>query len=162
MAPGLKMKENIKKYITYSLFLYAFVSTISITLAEIFFIAGLLLWAADSIINKKDIKKEFPVFISLPILFFVIVHFTAAVTGLDPMNSLKDFRKVYIFFILFLAGNYLKSGEDIKKTLDFFVAGAAIVGIYAVITTIKFRYIGHNPDFRASSFSGNHMHAGGM
>jgi len=156
------MKNNIKNLTIYSLFLYAFFSTISITISEIFFIAGILLWIIDTAVNKRDLKNQFPLYIGLPVLFFTIMHLISAITGLDPSESLKDFRKVYIFLIMFFAGYYLQSGNNVKRAFDFFIAGATVVGIYAIVSTIKFRYLGHNPDFRAASFSGNHMHAGGM
>ncbi len=156
------MNTKFKKPVIYLLFLYGFFSVISITLAEICFIGALFLWAADVFAKKRPAKREFEIYLALPAAFFAGVHFTAALAGLDPLNSLVDFKKIYIMLAFFMAARYLKDSFDIKRAVDFLAAGALFVGIYAAATGIYFRFIKGDPDFRAASFSGNHMHAGGM
>jgi putative inorganic carbon (HCO3(-)) transporter len=156
------MKKNIKDYILYSLMAYAFVSAIGITPAEIFLLIGLALWIADVVLNKPSLKQQFSSPITLPLAVFLAIHLLAALFGIDILNSLKNFRQVYIILMFFLAMNYAGGEKEIRKILDAFIAGAVVVGLWAIAMTIKNRYIGHNLDFRASSFSGNHMHAGGM
>jgi putative inorganic carbon (hco3(-)) transporter len=156
------MKKSIKDYILYSLIMYAFVSAMGITPAEVFLIIGLILWIADVWINRPSLKQQFSSPVTLPLAFFLLIHFIAAVFGIDILNSLKNFKQVYIILMFFLAANYAGGKKDISRAVNAFIAGAAVVGLWCIAMTIKNRYIGHDPDFRASSFSGNHMHAGGM
>ncbi len=156
------MKNNIKTYILWGLMAYAFTSAIGITLAEIFLIACLILAAADIWLNKTPLSRVFTTPVSLAIAAFVCAHLLSACFGIAPLVSLKDFKKVYIILMFFVAAKYSGKEPDIKRIIDAFIAGAALVGIYAAAMTVYNRYMLGNPDFRASSFSGNHMHAGGM
>lgn len=156
------IKRPLKDYILYCLMGYAFASAISITMAEFFFLAGLILWIVDTIKNKISLKEQFKSPISLALLVFLVLHLVSAVFGIDAVTSLKDFKKTYIILLYFLAANYLGGEKDIKKVIVSFITGACVVGIYAVVTTAYQKFALGNMDFRASSFSGNHMHAGGM
>ncbi|MCX8093904.1 MAG: O-antigen ligase family protein [Candidatus Goldbacteria bacterium] len=156
------MKKSLQDLILYCIILYGVCSAVSITLAEIFFILGIALWIIDIIKNKKNIKEQFNSSISLPLLIFLIIHILCAFFGIDKKSNIIHLKKIYIFLIFFLVANYLKSEDDIRKVINGYIAGVAFVGIYAIITTIKYRYIDGNINFRAVSFSGNHMHAGGF
>ncbi len=156
------MNTKFEKPVIYLLFLYGFFSAISITLAEICFIGALFLWAADVFANKRPPGGEFEIYLAVPAAFFAVVHFTAALAGLDPVNSLVDFKKIYIMLGFFIAARYLKNSFNIKRAVDFLAGGALFVGLYASATGVYFRFIKGEPGFRAASFSGNHMHAGGM
>jgi|DewCreStandDraft_4_1066084.scaffolds.fasta_scaffold03822_3 O-antigen ligase len=156
------MRKNLQDFILYCIILYGFFSAISITLAEIFFILGLLLWLVDTIKNKRNIKEQFNTSISLPLAVFLIIHILCAVFGVDKTANIIHLKKIYIILMFFLVANYLKSPESIKKVINGYIIGATFVGIYAIITTIKYKYIDGNVNFRAVSFSGNHMHAGGF
>jgi len=156
------MRKNLQDFILYCIILYGFFSAISITLAEIFFILGLLLWLVDTIKNKRNIKEQFNTSISLPLAVFLIIHILCAVFGVDKTANIIHLKKIYIILMFFLVANYLKSPENIKKVINGYIIGATFVGIYAIITTIKYKYIDGNVNFRAVSFSGNHMHAGGF
>ncbi len=156
------MKKNLQDFILYCIILYAVFSAISITIAEIFFILGLLLWIIDVIKNRKNIKDQFNTSISIPLTIFLIIHILCAIFGIDKTANIIHLKKIYIFLMFFLVANYLNSSEDIKKAVNGYIAGAVFVGVYAIITTIKYRYIDGNINFRAVSFSGNHMHAGGF
>lgn len=156
------MKKDISVIIQYTLFFYALFSIISITISEIFFITSIFLCIIDIIKNKKDIKNYLRNPLIIPIFAFIFIHFLSAIFGISPENSLKDVRKVYLFIMFFLTFYYLNNIEKIKMSLNFFTAGAGFVGLYAIITSIYFKYIKGISDFRACSFSGNHMQAGGM
>jgi len=154
--------RNIPSWILLCLAGYAVTCTISITLCEIFFTAALLFWVADAVMNKKNIRRELSFYLAVPIAVFSVIHILAAAAGIDPGNSLKDARKIYLILMFFLAANYLGDESNIKKITVAFAAGCAFTGVYAVITAIRKRYIGGDINFRAMSFSGNHMHLGGM
>lgn len=155
----MKIKENLTLY---PFLLYAFFSVISITIAEIFFIIGIILCIYEIITQKINIKKVFYSPVTLPLFVFILLHFISAISGIDPLNSLKDARKIYLIFMFFLSAYFLNNREKIKAALDAFSSGAGFIGLYAILTSIYFKYIKGNVDFRASSFSGNHMHLGGM
>jgi O-antigen ligase len=80
----------------------------------------------------------------------------------DALNSLKDSRKLYLMLMYFIAASYLNTADKRMLSLKFFAAGTAFIGIYTSCTGFYNRFIMHNQDFRSVSFSGNHMHAGGM
>jgi O-antigen ligase len=156
------MKKSISDIIQFTLFLYALFSIISITISEIFFIVSILLFFIDIYINKKDIKNYLSNSLTIPIFAFIAIHFLSGFFGISPRDSLKDARKVYLFSMFFLCFYYLNKPEKVKMAFDFFTIGAAFVGLYAIVTGVYFKYIKGISDFRATSFSGNHMHAGGM
>lgn len=155
-------KKPLKDFILYSLIGYAFFSAISITLAELFLLLGLGFWIADVIKNKIPLKEQFKTSVTVPIAVFLFIHLLSAVLGIDPLNSLKDYKKVYIIFMFFLSANYCGKEQDVRKIVNAFISGAVIVGVYCTVNTIYHRFGLHEMNFRASSFSGNHMHAGGM
>ncbi len=156
------MKKNLQNFILYCIILYGVFSAVSITIAEIFFILGLALWIIDFIKNRKNLKEQFNTSISIPLAVFLIIHALCAFFGVDRTANLIHLKKIYIFLMFFLVANYLKSPENVKKVINGYIAGATFVGIYAIIMTIKHRYLEGNADFRAVSFSGNYMHAGGF
>jgi len=156
------MKLTLEKSVKYTLFLYAFVSTMSITAAEISYILAIVIAAADIIKNKKPIKALFISALTIPLVVFAATHAAAAFSGIDPLNSVKALKKLYIFLMFFIAGAYFTDEEDVKKAIHFFTAGASVTGMYAVISMIFFRFIKGIWNYRPSSFSGNHMHCGGM
>ncbi len=156
------MKKNLQDFILYCIILYGVFSAVSITIAEVFFMLGLLLWLKDFIKNKRDIKEQFDTSISIPLVLFLIIHILCAVLGIDKTANIIHLKKIYIILMFFLVANYLKSSEHIKKVINGYLIGAVFVGIYAIITTIKNRYIEGNMNFRAVSFSGHHIHAGGF
>ncbi|MEI7639975.1 MAG: O-antigen ligase family protein [bacterium] len=159
MEKKLIEKQKIPEYIFYALCGYAFFSPFSITLGEIFFIVGLILWGFDIVLNKTGIKKNIIMPVALPLAVFAVWHLVCALLGLDILNSLQDWRKVYLFLMVFLAAEYLL--RDSKKTrllADAFISGIFIVSGYAIVCTVT----NNNPDFRPASFSGNYMHLGGM
>jgi len=159
MEKELIEKQKISEYIFYALCGYAFFSSFSITLGEMFFIVGLLLCIFDIVLNKTGIKKYIIMPVTLPIAVFALWHLVCALTGQDILNSLQDWRKVYLFLMVFLAAEYFP--RDSKKTrllADAFISGIFIVSGYAIVCTLTNK----NPDFRPASFSGNYMHLGGM
>lgn len=156
------MKNKLESFILYCIILYGVFSAISITIAEVFFIIGLLLWVIDTVTNKRDLKEYFRTSITIPLTVFLIIHILCAFFGIDKTANIIHLKKIYIILMFFLVSNYIKNAEDIKKVINAYIAGAIVVGIYAIITTIKYRYIDGNINFRAVSFSGNHMHAGGF
>lgn len=153
------MKMTLHRTALYSMCLYAFFSTVSITLAEIFFLISLAALAADCIKNRY-LPRMPRFYLLLPLALFAVWHFACALAGVDVANSLKDYKKIYIVLMFFAAAAI--GPQDVKKVIISFACGGAFTGIYAVITTIQHRFIAGDTTFRASSFSGNHMHAGGM
>jgi O-antigen ligase len=156
------MKVKIEDITIFLIFLYALTAVMSITISEIFFIAALICWAVDIIINKKNIKAVFTSPVTLAMVVFAVIHLSSAIFGIDPGNSLRDYRKIYLLLMFFLVMNNLRSDRDIKTFAAMFCAGSGFIGLYAAISVIIQRYINHRPDFRGVSFSGNHMMAGGM
>lgn len=138
--------------IVYLLCGYALCSIMSISLADIFFVLSLIVWIADIVINKKDIKTFFYRPAALVIGVFAVWHIICAFFGIDMLNSLKDTKKLYLMFMYFLAASYLNDSEKRKLALNSFAAGAAFIGIYAVVTGFYNREILHNQNFRAVSF----------
>jgi len=155
----MKIKENL---ILYLFLLYALFAVVSITISEFFFILTLILCICEIIKKKIDIKKIFSTPVALPVIIFIIFHFISALFSIDHFNSLKDMRKVYLILMFFLSIYCLDNTEKIKAVLNAFTSGAGFVGLYAIINSIYFKYIKGISDFRATSFSGNHMHLGGM
>jgi len=141
---------------------YAAASAVSITMAEIFYILSLVLWIALLIKDRDRSFFNIDKYVIVPFTAFIFIHFIAAVFGIDPLNSMKDFKKVYIMGAVFLAAYISRSSLNKEMLMRFFAAGAIFVGGYAFSTGIYHRLIMHEADFRAVSFSGNHMHAGGM
>ncbi len=156
------VKIDLKTGAFWALCGYAAVSAVSITMAEIFYILSLVLWIA--LIVKESDKTAFDIskYILIPFIVFIVIHFIAAVFGIDPLNSIKDFKKVYIMGAVFLAAYISRGSLNTEMLIRFFAAGAILVGGYVFSTGIYHRLILHEADFRAVSFSGNHMHAGGM
>ncbi len=155
----MKIKDNL---IIYTLILYALFSVVSITISEIFFILAIILFFYEIITKRIHIKKIFLSPVSLPIIIFTLFHFISAATGIDPLNSLKDAKKIYLILMFFLCAYCLNNKEKIKTVLNAFSLGAGFIGFYALLTGIYFKHIKGIYDFRASSFSGNYMHLGGM
>ncbi len=156
------MKFDPKKIAVYSLFCYAACAAVSITLAEIFFILALLLWAADIVKTKTNPLLCFTGKAAWFFAAFAVWHLICALAGVDPLNSIKDSRKIYLMLMFFLASYYIASDEIKAKAARFLALGAAFTGLYAISTGIYHRIIMHDNDFRAVTFSGNHMHAGGL
>jgi O-antigen ligase len=156
------VKIKIRDITVYLIFLYAASSIVSITVSEIFFVAALICWLADIIANKKDLKSVFASPVTPALGVFAAVHLSSAVFGIDPLNSLKDYKKIYLVLAFFLAMDNFRSEKEVKIFTALFCAGSGLIGIYASAMTVLHRYLQHNPDFRANSFSGNHMVAGGM
>lgn len=146
----------------YSACLFAFFSPLSITLAEIFFLISLGIALYLSGKEKGGIAAFFTLPVSAAAAVFAVWHIAAALTGIDPLYSLKDSRKLYLLLAMFSTAFILKDGKNLMPVLGSYAAGSAVLGVYASVTTIFYRFIKGMPDFRASSFSGNHMHAGGM
>ncbi|PKL92540.1 MAG: hypothetical protein CVV21_01930 [Candidatus Goldiibacteriota bacterium HGW-Goldbacteria-1] len=156
------VKFDLKTGAFWALCGYAAVSAVSITMAEIFYILSLVLWIVLFVKQKDETAFNISKFILIPFSAFIFIHFIAAVFGVDPLNSIKDFKKVYIMGAVFLAAYISRSSLNKEMLMRFFAAGAIFVGGYAFSTGIYHRLIMHEADFRAVSFSGNHMHAGGM
>jgi O-antigen ligase len=156
------MKRKLSDFTAYSLFAYAALCAVSITIAEGCFLLALLFFMIDIIKNKKDIREIFSLYVTVPLFFFAAVHLTAAFAGIDVANSLKDYKKIYIILMCFTAASALADGGKLRRALDFYAAGSIFIGLYCSMTGMFFRFLIHDPDFRSVSFSGNHMHAGGM
>lgn len=156
------MAKKLKDLILYCIILYGFFSAVSITIAEIFFILALVFWAVDFIKNKRNLKEQFNSSISFPLAIFLIIHILCAVFGVDKTANIIHLKKIYIILMFFLVINYIKSPDDIKKVINAYITGTVFVAIFAIIMAIKYIYIEGNLNFRAVSFSGNHMHAGGF
>jgi len=156
------MKIEPAKYAMFALFGYAACAAVSITLAEVFYVLALVLWIADAFVSKVRPSVYFNSRAAWFFGAFALWHVICALLGVDPLNSLKDSRKIYLMLMYFLASYYLAPEEMKSKASRFMALGAAFVGLYAVSTGFYNRIILHNQDFRAVSFSGNHMHAGGL
>ncbi|MFP4466540.1 MAG: O-antigen ligase family protein [Candidatus Goldiibacteriota bacterium] len=156
------MKKNISDYARYGIYAYAFASTVSITLCEIFFIIALILWFLDIIRKNVSLKGIFPVYAVVPFAVFALIHVLAAFFGVDPLNSIKDSKKLYLLLMIFPAGIYLRGPDRIRTALNFFAAGSVFTGLYAIGSAVFFRFIKEDIYFRASSFSGGYMQLGGM
>lgn len=146
----------------YSACLFAFFSPVSITLAEIFFLLSLAAALYCAAREKGGMASFFAVPAAAAVAAFCAWHIFAAVMGVDPARSLKDARKIYLIFAMFSTAFVLAQKGRLMHFFGFYAAGSAFVGLYASVTTIFFRFIKGEEAFRASSFSGNHMHAGGM
>lgn len=156
------MKLKLKDFFLYSLLGTAFFAPVSITAAEIFMVIALIIWAVFTYRNKISLKDAFSSPMTLPIAVFALIHLISAFAGIDPVNSLKDFSKIWILFIFFAAMNGYREVYPLRMGAGFYAGGAAFAATYAIIMTIIHRFIGHDMDFRANTFSGNHMHAGGL
>ncbi len=146
----------------YSACLFAFFSPVSITLAEIFFLLSLAAALYCAAREKGGIARFFALPAAAAVAVFCAWHIIAAAMGVDPARSLKDARKIYLLLAMFSTAFILAQKGRLLPVLGFYAAGSAFVGLYASITTIAFRFVKGEAGFRASSFSGNHMHAGGM
>lgn len=158
----VNLNVNVSKAMFYSACLFAFFSPLSITLAEIFFLLSLGLAVYSAGREKGGIAAFFALPVSAAAAVFAVWHIAAAAMGVDPLYSLKDSRKLYLLLAMFSTAYILKDKKNLMPVLGSYAAGSAFLGIYASVTTIFYRFIKGMPDFRASSFSGNHMHAGGM
>ncbi len=144
------------------LFLYAVSCIASITIGEIFFIAALISWVYGAVARKSGFGGFFTSPLAFPMGVFALLHLVSAVFGVDAINGIKDFRKIYLLLMFFLAMNAIASEEGIKKCAGLFSAGSGLIGLYAITNTVIHRYLNHEQNFRASSFSGTYMMAGGM
>jgi O-antigen ligase len=141
---------------------YAFFAPVSITISEIFFIITMLLFVIRAVKREINIRDFFSTPLSLPIAVFVLIHLVNAVFGVDMKSGLIDFRKAYLILAFFTAANVYTEVYPLRMGAGFFAGGAAFVGAWCVFNTITHKYVNHEAFFRAVSFSGNHMHAGGM
>jgi O-antigen ligase len=158
----IKIKRGLADMALYAMLGYAFFAPVSITIAEIFFILAMLILAVR--VAKKELKfgEIFSTPMTLPIVVFAALHFINALFGVDMKAGLFDFRKVYLILIFFTAINVYTDVYPLRMGAGFFAGGAAFVGAWCVVNTVIHKYIGHDVNFRAVSFSGNHMMAGGM
>lgn len=156
------MKLKLNDLFLYSLLAVGFCAPVSITAAEIFMVISFIIWIIFAIKNKISLKDSFSSPLTLPIAAFVIIHFTSALIGIDPAHSLQDFSKIWIVLIFFAAMNGYREVYPLRMGAGFFAGGAAFAAVYAIVMTVMHRYIGHDINFRANTFSGNHMHAGGL
>jgi|ERR1035437_6178481 O-antigen ligase len=156
------MKLKLNDLFLYSLLAVGFCAPVSITAAEIFMIIAFAIWIVFAVRNKISLKDSFSSSMTLPIAVFVVWHFIAALLGIDPMHSVQDFSKAWIILIFFAAMNGYREVYPLRMGAGFYAGGAAFAATYAIVMTIMHRYMGHNMDFRASSFSGSYMHAGGL
>lgn len=156
------MKLNIEDLFLYSLLAVGFCAPISITAAEVFMIVTIIIWIISAIKNKVSLKQSFSSPLTLPIGVFITIHLISSFTGIAPAHSLQDFSKVWILLIFFAAMHGYSKVYPLRMGAGFYAGGAALAATYAIIQTIIHRYIGHDLDFRASSFSGTYMHAGGL
>jgi O-antigen ligase len=158
----LKIKHGLANLAVYSMLGYAFFAPVSITISEIFFIITMLIVAVRIWKKELKIREIFSNPMTLPITAFVVIHFINALFGVDLKSGLIDFRKAYLILIFFTVITVFTETYTLRMGAGFFAAGAAFVGLWCTATTIVQKYIGHNVDFRASSFSGTYMMAGGM
>ncbi len=156
------MKIKLKDMFLYSLLGTAFCAPVSITLAEIFMVIALILWAVFAYTNRISLKESFSSPMTLPIAVFVAIHLICAIIGIDPGHSVVDFSKAWIILIFFAAMNGYREVYPLRMGAGFYAGGAAFAATYAIIMTIIHRFMGHDMDFRAASFSGSYMHAGGL
>ncbi|HRU39420.1 MAG TPA: O-antigen ligase family protein [Candidatus Goldiibacteriota bacterium] len=141
---------------------YAFASAISITMAEACLILGLIAWLASAVRERKSRTPRIAAQVTVALTVFLVIHFINAVFGIDPKSGIRDFGKAWIILTLFFACANSQNEKMRGIISTAFIIGAAFVGAYASINTIYHRYYLAEINFRASSFSGNHMHAGGM
>ncbi|HPN65059.1 MAG TPA: hypothetical protein PK247_07625, partial [Candidatus Goldiibacteriota bacterium] len=131
VTPALA-REKLHGLIFLCLAAYSATCIISITLCEIFFVLALLLWAADAFAGGRKLSGEFNTYLTLPLAVFAVIHIIAAILGIDPANSIRDSRKLYLILMFFVAAKYLDSLEKIEKIVMFFAAGSLFIGAYAV------------------------------
>jgi len=156
------VKLKIGDLFLYSLLAVGFCAPVSITAAEVFMIIAIIIWIISTIKNKVSLKESFSSPLTLPIGVFVLIHLIASFTGISPTHSLQDFSKAWILLIFFAAMHGYSKVYPLRMGAGFYAGGAVLAATYAIIMTIIHRYIGHDLDFRASSFSGSYMHAGGL
>jgi O-antigen ligase len=157
-----KFGFNLKDFALGAMLGYAFFAPVSITIAEIFFIITMIFVVIRGVKSGLTFGGIFSTPVSLPIAVFVVIHLVNAIFGVDMKAGLIDFKKVYLILAFFTAVNVYDEVYPLRMGAGFFAGGSAFVGAWCVATTIIHKYIHHETLFRAVSFSGNHMHAGGM
>ncbi|MCE5300878.1 MAG: O-antigen ligase family protein [Spirochaetia bacterium] len=159
---SIKFEGTSEKITVYLIWAFGFFSAVSITLAEVFFIAAMACYAYGAVRNRTGFWDIFRSPVSLALAFFAVWHLVCAFAGVDAANSLKDYKKIYIILAFFLAMNALRTREDIIYAAGMTVAGTATAALYAAVTTAYNRVALGNADFRGASFSGGAMQAGGF
>jgi hypothetical protein len=142
------------RYDYHLLLAFAFTAVASIALQNLIWlsIAAFLFWHFK---NSEKISWPSSLFPTATILFlatFVI----GAIVGINPSKSFQTVDKYLTFLILFPVGAMALSIADIRRLLNFFIAGATVCAIFG----IGKHFLLHQD--RIDSFSGDKMVFGGM
>lgn len=125
------------KTIRFGLILLALSSPISISGAEGALLLCLLAWAIKLIFDRERSFIRTP--LDLPILCLFLAACISIIFSVDPANSLKGVRSMWIILTYFLFVHYANDVPTIKKILKIliiFTTIAAFYGIFQYITGI--------------------------
>jgi O-antigen ligase len=144
-----------RRYDFIILLAFAFTAVASIALQNLIWIfIALFLFLRFK--NSKKINWPSNLF-AISTILFLTSFFFGAIEGINPTKSFETIHKYLTFLVLFPLGAMVLPITDIRKLLNFFIAGATVCAVYGII----YKHFMIHQD-RIDSFSGDKMVFGGM
>lgn len=115
----------------FSLFLFALVLPVSIAFSNIalglMFISFMISW-----FGRNDAKGQNTV-LDKPILIFLLFSLISAFFAINPRTSLIALKSEVTFLVFFLTVYGVKSKEDLKKAIAYFIIGTIFVSLLGLL-----------------------------
>jgi len=113
------------------IYLFAFFSPFSIAGSQIGLALALGCWLLDF---TFEFPRPFPVsFLILPVLFYAVATFLAAIFGINFKTSAQGFIELWLFLPLFFFPRRLADANLRRKVFDFLAASAGVIALYAIL-----------------------------
>lgn len=122
------------KTIKFGLILLALASPLSISGTEGALLLCLLVWAVKLIFDKERSFVRTP--LDLPILGLFLATIISVIFSVDPANSLKELRSMWIILTYFLFVHYANDIPTIKKILRVLIISTTIAACYGIFQHI--------------------------
>ncbi len=145
---------SFNRYDYYALSAFALTAVASIALQNFIWLS-IALFLFFSFKHSKKITWPSSLFTTAT-LFFLATYFIGAIAGINPAKSFQTVHKSLTFLLIFPLGAMALSTADIRKLLNFFIAGATLCAVFG----IGKHFLLHQD--RIDSFSGDKMVFGGM
>jgi O-antigen ligase len=146
--------SSFNRYDYYALLAFTLTAVASIALQNFIWIS-IVLFLFLNLKNSKKITWPSNLFTTATLLFLA-TYIIGAMVGINPAKSFQTVHKSLTFLVIFPLGAMALSVADVRKLLNFFIAGATVCAIHGIYVHFIL-----NQD-RIDSFSGDKMVFGGM
>ena len=142
------------RYDYYALLAFALTAVASIALQNFIWVS-IVLFFLSHLKNSEKISWPSNLF-AMATVIFLATYIIGGIVGINPAKSFQTLHKSLTFLVIFPIGAMTLSILDIRKLLNFFIAGSTLCAIHGIYVHFIL-----NQD-RIDSFSGDSMVFGGM